>query len=1140
MAIHKKNKVRPVRRRVGAAFLPGALLAAAGVAGVPALERAAQAQLQLGQIQGRVTNKDTGKPLPGVTIVVSGPALQGDQTEVTDGNGKYQITQLPSGDNYVVRFYFNDVVVERPGVRIAQSKSLTISLDMPTHKGERDVYVVRERAPVIDTASANTGVEINQEILQNTAVRGRTYESALSLAPGSADVSPRGQAGGDVGVSFGGSTGNENAIVIDGLNTTDLNSGVIATQLHQYFIKEFQVITGGYQAEYGRATGGVVSIVTKSGSNEFHGGVFGSWAPWQATPQTVARLGEALATRSRMLQQYDFGFELGGPIVKDRVWFYAGFAPTFTVNRTERAIRAQTPSTMVGTNGMFLAERDTGYQPPGYLSSPELSRGLDVLALRTTEVGAPQQIDETQRIYNWIVKLQFNINPDHNITLGYIGAPEFNNEYNGLRNDVNAVHRDRDSQIHDGTFHYLGKLFDRKLQVDVIYGYHYQGRSDTPYAVDKQLIQYRAPASNPYSLSDFEPSPDCQRQRDGAGKVTFNPCPITTYQYGGYGQYIPHQVLQRHAIQASGTLFLKAGGTHAVKLGFDFEDNLSDNTRMYTGTDFDPNDRFAGHLNYQTDGSGQLLRINRGFGLPRDKDFFGTPGVTPCGMATDVWCYNYFRAVTETRNYSLYLRDSWAIDIGKLKGLTINAGLRWEAQEIAGADGTKQISIYDQLSPRVGLAWDPRARGRAKLYANYGRFYETVPLDINDRSFSGEGFLVGKAYVGDCNRRPLLPGGQPVQVPEVGAGAPCTLANPRVSGGGVYAPVAPAIKGQHQDEVVVGGQVDVGLDIVLGAYYTYRSLGNIIEDLSVNGGDTFFIANPGAQPDPKVAAELDADAQRKQAMVDSTPMPDPKAANYAAQQAAFKQLSDDAKAAKNRADVYKAVSLFPKAQREYHAVTFTINKRLSNRFSILANYTYSRLWGNFPGPFNPYTNQLDPNISSQFDLINLTVNRNGPLNNDRPHNFKATGFYQQPVAGGRGTITASLTFTALSGRPIQTLGQDVVYGARQTFILPSGSAGRTPTITQLDLHLGYEHLLTDKIKLNVYGDVINVANQREVVNVDDEYTFSNVNPIVYGKPEDLRKLRATDGTALVLNSNYGQPTAYQAPLYLRFGARLYF
>ena len=416
---------RNVSPRRGAAWrLRGALLILPSAAVVVAMPQSVEAQMQMGQIQGTITNKDNGKPLAGVTVMVTGPALQADQTEITDSSGHYVITQLPSGDNYVVRFYFNDVQVERPGVRISQNKSLTISLAIPTHKGRRDVYVVKERAPSVDTASSNTGVEINQELLQNTAVRGRTFEAAMSLAPGSADVSPRSQAGGDVGVSFAGGTGNENAVIIDGLNTTDLNSGVLTTQLHQAFVKELTVITGGYQAEYGRATGGVVSIVTKSGTNEFHGSVFGSWAPYQASGQTVARLGEALATRSRQLDQYDFGFELGGPIVKDRIWCYAGFAPTFTVNRTNRIIRTQTSSGMMNAAGRVLAQRDADYAPPAYLSSPELYRGLDELALKTTEISS-QDLDEVQRIYNWIGKLQFNLNENHNITLGYIGAPEF-------------------------------------------------------------------------------------------------------------------------------------------------------------------------------------------------------------------------------------------------------------------------------------------------------------------------------------------------------------------------------------------------------------------------------------------------------------------------------------------------------------------------------------------------------------------------------------------------------------------------------------------------------------------------------------------------------------------------------------------
>jgi hypothetical protein len=120
------------------------------------------------------------------------------------------------------------------------------------------------------------------------------------------------------------------------------------------------------------------------------------------------------------------------------------------------------------------------------------------------------------------------------------------------------------------------------------------------------------------------------------------------------------------------------------------------------------------------------------------------------------------------------------------------------------------------------------------------------------------------------------------------------------------------------------------------------------------------------------------------------------------------------------------------------------------------------------------------------------------------------------------------------------LGSHIAYGARETFILPAGSGGRTPTITQVDAHIGWDQQLAQDTKLSVFLDVINLLNEREVINVDDEYTFSNVDPIKYGTPSDLKKLRTSDGSRLVLNSNYAQPTAYQAPLALRFGARLSF
>ncbi len=1082
---------------------------------------AARAQIQLGQLQGTVTNQRTGQPFPGVTVQVTGAALQGDQTEVTDKAGRYLITQLPPGDGYTVRFYFNDVVVERPGIRLTQNKTLTINATMPEKRGGGgDRIVIRERAPNVDTASANTGVEINQEILQNTAVRGRTYESVLSLAPGAADVAPRGVSGGDVGVSFSGSGGNESTVLIDGLSTTDLAFGLVSTQLHQNFIQEVNVISGGYQAEYGRATGAVITIATKTGSNEFHGSVFGSVAPFQAQAQAIARLGEAIATRTRILNQYDFGFDLGGPLVKDRLWFYVGFAPTFTTTVTDRSIRVQQP------------ESDPDYQTPGYLSDPVLSEGLRGLARRTVEIPArSQQIEESRRIYNWIAKLQINLSPDHNIILGYIGSPQFGSEYgsgsgysttgssNPYSSDLFAQHISRSAQVHDLTAHYIGKFLERKLQLDLLYGFHYVHQEELPDAIDLQQIRYRAPGDNPYSLADFESLPECQRRLQGG--QSFNPCPVTDYTRGGFGQYTPLRTMQRHSLQASLTYFLRALGNHALKLGLDFEDGQLDNTKKYTGTDFNPSDPFSGRITWETDAAGDGLRISRGYALARPNNFYGQPG-TPCA-GEGRFCFADFRAETETRNWGLYLRDSW--NFGPLPGLVINAGVRWELQELFATDHSRAVFLTDNVAPRLGIAYDLTKKGRSKLYFNYGRFYESIPMDLNDRIFSEEGFLRGRGFASDCPRIALQAGGRPVPVPSASVAAPCSLETPRLSGGS-YGPVAPGLRGQYVDEVVAGAQFDVGADIVLGAFYTYRQLGTIVEDLSVDGGSNYFIANPGLEPDPAVAQQLEQAAKQ--------------AAELAARSPGNEALQAAATLAGDRLNVYKAAVLFPKPQRDYHAVTFTINKRFSNRFSVISSYTYSRLLGNYPGLFSPYVNQLDPNISSQYDIIDLTANRNGPLNNDRPHNFKLTGYYAQPLTRIGGTLTLSLTFTAISGRPIQVLGAHIAYGGRQTLILPSGSGGRTPMITQLDLHVGYDQKLGKQAKLSVFVDVLNALNQQQVSNVDDEYTFSIVNPIVGGRPTDLRYLRPSDGGQLIVNSNYGQPTAFQAPLLLRLGGRLSF
>jgi hypothetical protein len=1064
----------------------------------------AQAQLQNGQLKGVITSDVDGRPLAGVTVTVSGPALQEEQVEITDKNGRYLITEIPSGDDYVVRFYLGDKVEERTGIRFTHGKTLTVSFAFPLKQVTQQVRVIKERAPNLDTASATAGVEINQEVLRNTAVRGRTFESVLSMAPGTVDP-PRGQ-GGEIGVSISGSTGNENNFIIDGLNTSDPNTGIIGTELHQFFIQEISVITGGYQAEYGRATGGVVSIVTKGGGNELHGSVFLSSQPFQLTPNTVGRLGEALAYRRKTEGlQGDIGFELGGPLKKDKIWFYLGFAPTVKVNQIDRIVRRGRFDR--GTGG---AEIDSGYVCPSYLADPVLCAGSRRLAMATDEMDS-QGYSEVKTLYNGIAKLQFNLSADHNLTFAYIASPKTFSGYSLFGSNLPGAVEDgafkETDQVHDATVRYIGKLFDRKLQLSGLYGFHFQGIDIAPNNIDKPLQLYLTEGDNPYSLADFEDSPDCRRQnlQDTMGRtVLFNPCPITNYRRNGYGQY-NRTDLQRHQLLLAATYFWQALGTHAIKLGFDYEHLRNKNFRAYTGPNGDPNDGFSANVMYRTSADGQLLRNFAQY--------------STVGKNGETILLNDFTSETFTNNFVMYVRDAW--NVGPIPGLVLSAGVRWEAQEIHGADGSKQIGIYDNIAPRAGAVWDFTQKGLGKLFVNYGRFYQSIPLTINDRQFAGEGVFTGGEF-SDCAQAALQPGGRVVPIPQASGPGTCRL-NDMDQGnqnGGRYGNVMPNLKGMYMDEIVAGISYDVGWDMVLSASYLYRGLGNVVEDLSVDGGTNYIIANPGVSPDPKRVAELQADVDRLRG--DASLPGQEKLAQ-----------------AQARLEAYKAIETqFPKPRREYQGIVLTAQKRLSNRFSLLANYTYSRMLGNYPGTYDGVVDENLPNFSSQYDLQDMMKNRMGPLPNDRPHNLKFIGTYQQPVK--KGSLIASLSFSAYSGRPINVLGTHSIYGDSQVFILPRGSGGRTPMVSQFDLHIGFEYPLSQKVNVSVFADVLNLFNQRTVTNVDDDFTYSYVAPIVNGKISDLAHLKDEDGRPIVANANYGQPTGYQAPLYMRFGARLSF
>src|SRR5262249_59313463 len=175
-----------------------------------------------------------------------------------------------------------------------------------------------------------------------------------------------------------------------------------------------------------------------------------------------------------------------------------------------------------------------------------------------------------------------------------------------------------------------------------------------------------------------------------------------------------------------------------------------------------------------------------------------------------------------SKNLSAYLQDSWKVT----PYFTLNLGVRWEKQDVQNRFHESVINLKQNWAPRLGFIWDVTKNGKSKLYASWGRYYENIPQDINIRAFGGE--VVCFCYNFSPNPADTLP--------DPAARRSTTL--------GGNEPVDPNLKGQYIDEALGGFEYEVAPNFAVGAKFTYRTLGRVIEDFLVPSEGTYFIANP--------------------------------------------------------------------------------------------------------------------------------------------------------------------------------------------------------------------------------------------------------------------------------------------------------
>lgn len=283
-------------------------------------------ELQTGTIRGKVVDED-GVALPGVSITVTGPALLGKMTTVTNVDGNFRVPALPPGSNYEVRAELQGFeTLVRKGIVVNVGMVVTIEIKMRPSTLEEEVLVTAP-SPVVDVVrSAKTDV-VTKEILQSLPLS-RGYASLLRTAPGTVEYTIYGSGRGEAGVSIEGVTAND----------PDQNAPAIGTDAGMAWemVEEVEIVTSGASAEYHSSPFGQINIVMKSGGNKLTGGL-----SFYYTNKSLAKISLPnedlttlnLAKPSIPVYAYDAAFSLGGSIIKDRIWYMGEF-------RHQRSLRS--------------------------------------------------------------------------------------------------------------------------------------------------------------------------------------------------------------------------------------------------------------------------------------------------------------------------------------------------------------------------------------------------------------------------------------------------------------------------------------------------------------------------------------------------------------------------------------------------------------------------------------------------------------------------------------------------------------------------------------------------------------------------------------------------------------------------------
>ena len=1031
-----------------------------------------------GAIDGHIMDS-SGAMLPNVKVVVTSSSTNAGSNVSTDGSGYYRATRLQPGD-YTLTYSitgFSKHSISHVTVEIGRVTTIDQTLSVGTN--EQSVQVSAD-SNQINTESAEISTNLNQGSVNNLPINGRRWVGFVLLTPGAVLGTQFGL------ISFKGISSLMNNNQVDGVDdmrafeSSERGYTRVGYSTSLAAIQEFQSVTSNYSAQYGRAAGGVINAITKSGGNQFHGSAFWYWRDNEFGATNPFNILSAYnpttqTTTSTYIKPEDkrhqFGGTIGGPILKNKLFFFYDY---------DQQIH-HFPAVATPSSGSFFNITQTSQNicATGYSdNSCLLSRGETQTQINSA-VAFLQGLTGTEpRQGNEILnfpKLDWKINDHNNASL----------EYTRMR--WNAPGDVQTNPVDPYALHSFGNNYVKEdsiiAKADTFWGTNLNNEARYEYARDFDHSSLESPLpSEPLTGPGGVPTGIVL----GGGGLTFGT--PTNLPQAAYPDERENQVVDN---------VIWTHGNHTFTMGGDWR-HVQDHAN-YIGSE-EGQYTFANMADWITQYLMSTGSSTAGCTATRN----ASPGTLPCYQNYQQGFIQSSGFTFATNDFSIFLQDDWKL----LPNLSVNLGLRYEDEVLPNPQvpnsALPQTSIKPSdkhdLGPRIGFSWDPFRTGKTSLRGGYGIYYGriingAVYQILSNSAANGAQYTVTLNPVNSGVLNPLAP----IYPNTLSTSLPSTAAR-SVS---VY---SPNLKNPTIQQADLSVQRDVGWNTIVTASYILalgRELPNYIDiNIAPSTATTTYTVSGGKYNGVSFTVPL-----------------------YSARlNSSFNAITQ----------------LTSNINSNYNAGTLQIEHRMNQNLQFQTSYTFSKaldfgqnqtLYGDTNDSFDPFTVRPDYGIS----LVNCPQKLVGTAV-WQPSLSGDNQFLKAALNGW----TASPAWTLQSGLPysysISGTNSTIttVPGATASI---NGSGGpnylqiagrnslRLPNIQNVDFRLSRSVPIHEKVNLELVAESFNLFNRKNVTGVNTTaYTAS--------------------GNTLVYQSIFGAPNAAGNTIYnsrqIQFAARLTF